>query len=312
MNAEDERVCPLCSGHGQARFVQYSFHIVRCNQCGHEFLLEQPLPNHQATIYGDDYFFGGGAGYSDYLAESKLLTAKGEWYAQLLNKYIRPGTMLDVGAAAGFVLKGFMNHGWKGAGIDPNPTMVQYGVQHLELDLKCGSLESLSELLPTRTFNLICFIQVLPHLYDLRAALSHAYQATLPGGYWLIETWRRDSWTAWCTGRYWHEYSPPSVLHWFTKRGLLRLCESFGMQYVSSGRPKKRIQGEHLRSILTFKAKELPLGKLLEKGLTWIPSNTEFPYPAEDLMWMLVRKPEMEPCPNSRRMLEDGESSQLT
>ena len=73
--------------------------------------------NHTQTVYGDDYFNSGGAGYPDYLGESKLLRAHGKRYANLLKRYIDTGTMLDVGAAAGFILQGFIDCGWKGCGI---------------------------------------------------------------------------------------------------------------------------------------------------------------------------------------------------
>jgi hypothetical protein len=43
------------------------------------------------------------------------------------------------------------------------------------------------------------------------------------GRAWIIETWNRDDWVARLLGRHWHEYSPPSVLHWFNPDGLRRL-----------------------------------------------------------------------------------------
>ena len=77
--------------------------------------------------YSDDYFFKGGAGYSDYTLEKDMLIKRGEYYADKISKYLVAGKVLDVGAAAGFLLKGFENKGWEGTGIEPNHSMVEYG-----------------------------------------------------------------------------------------------------------------------------------------------------------------------------------------
>ena len=65
-----------------------------------------------------EYFFAGKEGYPNYLDQRDVLCAQGRRYARLLSKYTHKGKILDVGCAAGFVLKGFEQSGWKGYGID--------------------------------------------------------------------------------------------------------------------------------------------------------------------------------------------------
>ena len=67
-------------------------------------------------VYRDDYFNGGGAGYSDYASEAEMLRGRGRDYGFKLARHARPGRMLDVGAAAGFILQGFVDQGWSGIG----------------------------------------------------------------------------------------------------------------------------------------------------------------------------------------------------
>ena len=62
--------------------------------------------NHTAEVYGDDYFFEGKQGYSNYLDEKDILCKYGKNYTKVLSKYTVPGNMLDVGRAAEFILKG--------------------------------------------------------------------------------------------------------------------------------------------------------------------------------------------------------------
>jgi len=75
-----------------------------------------PTLTEVTQIYSDDYFFKGGAGYNDYTLEKNMLIKRGEYYADKISKYIHSGKALDVGAAAGVVLKGFINKGWQGIG----------------------------------------------------------------------------------------------------------------------------------------------------------------------------------------------------
>src|ERR1041385_7100550 len=99
-------VCPICDASPHRVFQKHGYWILECPNCHHRFCEIQASEAHAKTVYDDGYFTEGGAGYSDYLAESRLLTEHGEWYGKLLQKYTTPGRLLDVGAAAGFILKG--------------------------------------------------------------------------------------------------------------------------------------------------------------------------------------------------------------
>ena len=56
-----------------------------------------------------------------------MLIKRGEYYPNKMDKFMSPGQVLDIGAAAGFILKGVENKGWLGTGIEPNNSMVEYG-----------------------------------------------------------------------------------------------------------------------------------------------------------------------------------------
>ncbi len=251
-----------------------------------------PTIEHAEEVYGNDYFYGGAAGYPDYLAEGRLIRNHGQRYAKILSKYIKTGTMLDVGAAAGFVLSGFADHHWQGDGIEPNAQMAAFGREQLGINVQSGTLESLAKVLPGKTYDLVSMIQVLPHFYDLHQALRSAVAVTNPEGHWLIETWNRNSITAKVLGSGWHEYSPPSVLHWFSPDDLKRLARQYGFEMVAQGRPQKWIAGAHVKSLLSYQFDSMPGGRGLKALLRLIPDRLRLPYPAEDLFWMLFRKVE--------------------
>lgn len=279
--------CPLCEQVSKRWQQQHGYWIRDCGGCGHRFTELLVSPDHAATVYGDAYFNGGGAGYPDYLAEADLLQQHGRRYAKLLKRYVTPGKMLDVGCAAGFILKGFCEEGWQGQGIEPNPTMVHYAQQTLNLPVQVGTLEQLQG---AETFDLVTMIQVVAHFSDLQQAFAIASQHTHSGGFWLIETWNYKSWMAQLLGAHWHEYSPPSVLHWFSPNSLAQFAARYGFKEVDRGRPAKFIKSAHAKSLLRYKLQHLPAGKLLLKAIALIPDHWRIPYPAEDLFWILLQK----------------------
>jgi len=261
--------------------------IRACETCGHREAEIDELASHVGTVYGDHYFNGGGAGYRDYLSEGGILVAQGQRYARLMARYTSAGTVLDIGSAAGFVLKGYVDSGWTGQGIEPNNRMASYASTQLGLDVLTGSLEDFHT---DRTFDLISMIQVIAHFVDPRNALKVADSVTRPGGFWLFETWNRASVTARLFGRHWHEYSPPSVLHWFAPQGLCQLATEFGFREVARGRPAKRITAAHAASLVRYRFRHSRSGRVLVKLIDLLPDGLSLPYPAEDLLWIIFQK----------------------
>jgi SAM-dependent methyltransferase len=198
-----------------------------------------------------------------------------------------PGLVLDVGAAAGFILKGLIDSGWRGEGIEPNAQMAAYARAQLQVPVHVGSFEQFQ---PGTTYDLVTMIQVIAHFLAPRQVLQKARTLLRPEGYLLIETWNWASWTARCLGRHWHEYSPPSVVQWFTPSGLGQLAVQSGFREVARGRPGKWLSGAHAKSLVEHVLPDSGLGRWAYRLLQVIPDSLVIPYPAEDLFWMLFQR----------------------
>jgi len=195
--------------------------------------------------------------------------------------------MLDVGAAAGFILKGFENLGWKGIGIEPNASMIKYGKEILNLELIQGTLETVQL---NNEFDLIIMVQVIAHLFDLHSSLTNINNLLKKDGLVLIETWNSSSITAKLFGKHWHEFSPPSTLNYFTKKSLDKLMGQYDFTRVATGWPEKKINSNHAKSLLKHKMEDSRLLRRISGKINIIPDNILLPYPAEDLFWALYRK----------------------
>lgn len=268
-------------------FTIDEYNIMECSTCSHRFVCEIWNESHVEEVYSDTYFLGGGDGYSDYFEESRILYKHGLRYAKMLSDYMPSGELLDIGSAAGFILQGFVDSGWKGTGVEPNLSMAKFASEELHLEVYQSSFESFTTDLQ---YDLITMIQVIPHFYDLKKALHKLTDLLKPQGYILVEVWNKNSITAKIFGRNWHEYSPPSVLHWFSPKSLEHWFQSIGFERVAFGRPQKYIKGAHARSLLTSKLSKFPFSSYLKQAVDLIPKDLTIRYPAEDLLWMLFKR----------------------
>jgi len=276
--------CPCCESPTRPLFATNGHTIHGCAGCGHRHLVEPAGADHVERVYGDAYFEAGGAGYPDYTLEAETLRAAGRWYGRLLRRFTAPGALLDVGCAAGFRLQGLVDAGFAGHGLEPNARMVTLAREELGLAVERGVLEHQAV---DGRFGVVTMLQVAAHFFDLERAFEAAARLTAPGGLWLIETWNVESWTARCFGRHWHEYSPPSVRHWFSPRSLRHLAGRFGGREVARGRPPKRIGGRHAKALLRHKLGASPLGRAAGRLAGVIPDRLVVPYPGDDVFWAL-------------------------
>jgi 2-polyprenyl-3-methyl-5-hydroxy-6-metoxy-1,4-benzoquinol methylase len=283
-------VCPICQSVSKRLFQKDGYWILGCTKCHYEFLEERVERSHVDIVYGDDYFVGGGAGYPDYIASGGLVRAHGRRYGRIVSRFLEVGRVLDVGAAAGFFLSGLQDCGWKGDGTEPNEKMASFARDQLGVNVQCGTLESLPDGIRQQRYDLVTMIQVVPHFYDIHEAFRQAVGVTKENGYWLIETWDRESLSAKWFGQHWHEYSPPSVLRWFSRRNLEELCRQYGFQRVATGRPQKWISGAHAKSLMRYKLENFPLRRISSSLLNLVPDRLNIPYPSEDLFWILLKR----------------------
>jgi SAM-dependent methyltransferase len=283
--------CSLCHGT-TVRWNQAAGHwIVECQACGHrqaELVGSTPAAGHAADVYGDAYFTQGGAGYLDYHAEAAILRRRGERYGRLLARHAAPGRLLDVGAAAGYLLDGYARAGWHGTGIEPNDAMAA-AARTRGVDVRTGIADESTlarEGMTEESLDAVAMVQVIAHVLDPLETLRALTKRLRAGGLLLVETWDRGSLTARALGMRWHEWSPPSVVHWFRRRELDALADGVGLDSVDHGRMAKWIAAGHAASVL---AASNPHG-IAARAARIVPRRITLPYPAEDLFWAVYRK----------------------
>jgi SAM-dependent methyltransferase len=275
-----------CKEGRSTLFLKKEYVITECTTCGHRFTEISDRRSHLATVYSDNYFFAGEDGYPNYLHDKDLLYKEGIRYARLISKYRDPGKVLDVGSAAGFILKGFEQSGWSCQGLEPNETMAAYGRNILHLDVKTGALETFET---EEKFDLVNLIQVIGHIYDLDKALENVKHLLKREGLVLVESWNMKSVIARVLGKRWPEYSPPSVVHWYSDKTLAELFNYHGFKLVTKGYSIKKISAHHALSFIEGKISNLILRKLIDSSNRLI-GKFSFIYPFFDVKWYIFKK----------------------
>lgn len=238
--------------------------------------------DHVRRVYGPDYFEGGGGGYADYLDEAPVLRERGRFYGEVLRGLPPGARVLDVGCAAGFVADGVRACGFEVEGVEPNPDMAAHARDRLGLTVQGGAFE---DLVADRPYDAVLMLQVLSHFVQPAKAVRTAAAALRPGGLLVVETWDRQSRTARLFGRFWHEYSPPSVLHWFTPEEVRTLCARSGFTRVAGGRPRRRVALTHAVSLLGHSLGVPGAGLAAARFLTRLRLDAAMPYPGDDLFY---------------------------
>jgi SAM-dependent methyltransferase len=268
-------------------FEKNGYKIFECRDCHAQFCeLNETEAAYLEKVYSDAYFTEGKDGYPDYLEEKDILINHGRWYANMMKRYISPGAMLDVGAAAGFLMQGFRENGWNCIGLEPNLHMTEYGRQKLGLHMVQGDIEHFKV---SDKYDLILMVQVIGHIFDLNQALHNTSQLINQDGILLVESWDRGSAAAKFWGRKWHEYSPPSVINYYTKKSLHKIMERHGFRLLKTGRPKKQISLKHALSLASKEYKIFSSLKTLTDKI-FKKKDIYLIYPPVDLFYAIYQK----------------------
>ncbi|HYM80316.1 MAG TPA: class I SAM-dependent methyltransferase [Candidatus Limnocylindria bacterium] len=256
-----------------------SFPLAVCRGCGMRFLRVQPNGDGLAELYRAPYFerdfrCGRSAGSSFHEAAFR------DENRGLLDAFARlgpPGRLLEIGSAAGWLLKHARERGWQVQGVELSAEAAAHA-HALGLDVFHGELGAAG--LPADHFDLVYMGDVLEHVPDCRAALAEVVRVLAPGGHLFLRgpittnsLARRLALGLYgLAGRSIVLREPPYHLWEFTPPSLVRLCRAVGFEVVELRESKispGRTHGQkraHERLVMgALDAVNLPLTALVNR-----------------------------------------------
>lgn len=148
-----------------------------------------------------------------------------------VEEFKKGGSILDIGAAAGFFLKVAKERGWKTYGIEPSKYLSDYGNQNYGVNITCGTLET--ALAPKEKLDCITLWDVLEHTFDPKQVLKTCNSYLKEDGIVVINYPNIGNLMAKMAGKnYWFILSVH--LYYFVPKTIQAMLESAGFEVVSS------------------------------------------------------------------------------
>src|SRR5262249_7126909 len=141
--------------------------LVACRACGLVYSLPRPAPEELAATYDPAYYArpaGQPTGYDDYRGEPEL-NARNMWDVVapfLVERFPRPGALLDVGCATGGFLTRAREAGWSVAGVEYSPVSRATAREAFGLDVRAGGIGDGG--FADAAFDVVTMWHVLEHL----------------------------------------------------------------------------------------------------------------------------------------------------
>ena len=264
--------CPMCGSETPTVASSLSADYHRCPNCGVLGLQPLPTPVAADAWYDSGYFASADkGGYVDYLGDEPTHRRNARRHLRKLGKGRNsPGRLIEIGAAAGFLLDEARSRGWTPDGVDVSAPMRDVARERFGLHM--GSrLEELG--IPPGSVDAVAAIQVIEHTIDPLHLLEEARRLMKPGARLLVETWDIGSPVARLAGRHWQQINPPSVVWIWNRRQLRLLLQRAGFHGI---RMRTGFKWVTLRTVL---------GQLGQKQLAGLPgTGIPLPYPLGDLI----------------------------
>lgn len=183
-----------------------------------------------SSLYGADYFHGDE--YADYVSEGPELRENFRRRIDTLLRYQPENqrhALFEVGAAYGFFLDEVRSTYEHVAGVDISEAAAKYARTELDVDVVATDYLTM-ELL--EQVDALCMWDTIEHLSLPREFVEKAARDVRAGGLLALTTGDIDSANARLRGRRWRMIHPPTHLHYFSRRTLVRLLDSAGFDVV--------------------------------------------------------------------------------
>jgi len=197
--------------HSERRFVGA---IVTCRDCGMTFLPLDFLPSGSYSDAADPY----------YLEQEEERLANSH---ALLDRIPSGGRLLEIGCAAGFLLRAARDRGFDPVGVEMSEWASGVARDRFNLDVRTGRLEDMG--FESDSFDAVVLADVIEHLTEPRQTVREIRRVLAPGGRLLLLTPDAGSLVARVAGARWWGILDDHYFY-FSRGHLRKFLESEGFE----------------------------------------------------------------------------------
>ena len=214
--------------------------IVQCTSCAIVYM--NPRPHHLAVQ--DAYEQVEDTRYLEEEGGRVLTFAESLRHVQ---RYVRSGTLLDVGCHVGTFLELAERGGFEVTGIEPSRFGAEYARRRIRGTVHGGVIEDVP--LHDDSFDVVTMWDVIEHLPDPASTLRAVYSALKPGGIFAVTTMDVEALFPRVAGKRWPWYMQMHLVY-FSKRTLGEMLRREGFEVVETTRHKRIVRVSYLVSRL--------------------------------------------------------------
>lgn len=240
MNKVHSTNCPVCGSaaiHPHLTVKDHSvskeeFMIWQCKNCLLQFT--QDVPNEESIgVYYQSSDYISHSNTSRGLVNKLYQTVRNYTLSQkanlIIDKTLKQGTILDLGAGIGAFLNTMKQKGWDITGIEPDEGARRQAKSLFNIQL--GETTRLTKL-PENSFDAITLWHVLEHVHQLHAYVERLKSLLKPKGKIFIAVPNYQSLDGSIYKSYWAAYDVPRHLYHFTPKAINNLMEKHGLKVM--------------------------------------------------------------------------------
>jgi 2-polyprenyl-3-methyl-5-hydroxy-6-metoxy-1,4-benzoquinol methylase len=193
-NFNNKYTCILCGGKEFEHYLRKdSFDLIRCKGCRFIFIPQEYYSS--IEMIKELYVKNKSSPVSYYLSTKELDIKYCIENLKLLERYTKPGKILDIGSNVGSFLSAARLRKWESAGVEPNPLAASYPQKE---DFKIYNEffnEDFVEKYP-ELYDAVHMGNVIEHVFEPVKFLQNAFKIIKPDGYLLLTTINIDTYWA--------------------------------------------------------------------------------------------------------------------
>lgn len=208
------------------------FELVKCVNCGFVFTNPRPAISEISRYYESDEYLSHASDKKSLIsllyAQVQSINIKRK--LKIVGQQSKPeNSLLDYGCGVGMFLKGAIQSGWNGQGIEPSENARAVA---LKSGLAVGQPNELAKI-QDNSIDTITLWHVLEHIHNLNDVLVDLKRVLKKNGTFIIAVPNYNSWDANKYNSKWAAYDVPRHLYHFTTDTMKMLFSNIGMRIVS-------------------------------------------------------------------------------
>ena len=245
--------CPLCGANTtEKKFEKDGFNVVQCKKCELFYINPRLSPQALEDLYNNNEI-SPQQYYEQHISQDLLHFKK---RLDIIERYKKGGTILDIGTNIGTMLKVAKDAGWIVRGVEFNHDAVKYGNEHFGVNIEDRDFTKAQY--EPESFDVVTMNDVIEHVIDPVATLKEVHRILKKDGILFMTTPNIGTLMAKLTGKSWLHLKPNEHLTYFAPKTMRTLLEKSGFDLA------------HLQSIGHVRTLET----ILEKGKAY----TSIPY----------------------------------